>query len=82
MAAQTAPDHLRLTLIDRGYINPNERTAKVCFHTVEPKKMADLLDGEVFSVSDPSAVNVDVPCGMFRFIDIELKQPFGAVVKD
>ena len=75
-AAQTAPTHLRLTLIDSGYINPNARTATVSFHTVQPARMTDLLDGETsFDVTDPSWVNIDVPCGLFRFIDIELKEP-------
>jgi lambda-carrageenase len=77
VATQTSPTHLRLTLIDSGYINPKSRTAKVRFHTVEPVKMVDLLSGDNFDLSTPSSTEVDIPCGLFRFIDIELKEPFG-----
>ncbi len=77
VAAQTAPTHLRLTLIDGGYINPKARTATVTFHTVDPASMVDLLDETRFDLTDPSSVKVHVPCGMFRFIDIELKEPLG-----
>lgn len=75
VAAQSSPTHLRLTLIDSGYINPKARIATVQFHTVKPIKIVDLLSDAVFSTSDPSSVKIDVPCGLFRFIDIELGQP-------
>ena len=75
VVAQTSPKHLRLTLIDGGYINPLARTATVSFHTVKPAKMVDLLNGESFDTANPSSVKIDIPCGMFRFIDIELKEP-------
>ena len=81
VTAQTSPTHLRLTLIDSGYINPNARTATVTFHTVNPVKMVDLLDGKEFDIAHPPSVPIDVPCGMFRFIDIELKEPFMPVPK-
>jgi hypothetical protein len=73
VAAQTSPTHLRLTLIDSGYINPKESTAVVSFHSVSPLKMTDILDRQNFDLANPAAVKIDVPCGMFRFIDIELK---------
>ena len=73
VAAQTSPTHLRLTLVDSGYINPKARSATARFHTIQPVKMVDLLDGTEFDTTDPSSINVAVPCGMFRFIDIELK---------
>ena len=43
---------------------------EVITHTASPVKMTDLLDGKTFNVSDPSMVEVDVPCGLFRFIDV------------
>lgn len=73
VVAQTSPTHLRLTLVDGGYINPDNRKAIVTFHTVSPKKMTDLLDSKTFDVTNPASVIVDIPCGMFRFIDIELQ---------
>ena len=70
VVAQTAPTHYRLTLIDGGYLNPDDRIVTVNFHTIEPLHMVDLLDGKEFDISNPSSVTVDVPCGLFRFIDI------------
>ncbi len=74
VTAQTTPNHLCLTIIDSGYINPKTKTTTVSFHAVEPTKMVDLLDGKIFNISNPSKIKVDIPCGMFRFIDIELKE--------
>lgn len=82
VAAQTSPTHVRLTLVDSGYINPKARTAEVRFHRVVPVAMVDLLDETVFDITDPSSIKVPVPCGMFRFIDIELKRAFFASEKD
>ena len=73
VCAQTSPTHLRLTLIDSGYINPSAKTATVTFQTAKPKRMVDLLDGTEFSIADSKAT-VEIPCGLFRFIDIELKK--------
>jgi hypothetical protein len=76
VTAQSAPNHLRLTLIDSGYINPKTRTATVHFHTVKPVKMVDLIGQTRFNIGNASTVRIDVPCGMFRFIDIEMKENF------
>lgn len=77
VCAQSAPKRLRLTLIDSGYINPQARTAIVHFHTAKPVGMVDILNGESFNTSKP--VPIEIPCGMFRFIDIELAEPLRAV---
>ncbi|WP_366184338.1 PQQ-binding-like beta-propeller repeat protein [Flavobacterium ovatum] len=71
VVAQTAPRHLRLTLVDNGYINPDTRMATVKFNTVSPVKVVDVVDGKQFFQTG-STVSIDVPCGMFRFIDVEL----------
>ena len=73
VVAQTSPTHLRLTIIDGGYINPNDRTATVTFNTVTPVKMQDILNKEEFDTSANTAT-VNIPCGMFRFIDIGLSE--------
>jgi len=78
VTAQSSPTHLRLTLIDSGYINPQARTATVHFHTVKPVRMTDVLTGNSIDITDPSSVNVDIPCGLFRFLDIEVDQALGA----
>lgn len=74
VAAQTAPKHLRLTVIDSGYINPKPRMAQVQFHTVKPVTMTDLLNGDEFRADRGGRAEIPVPCGMFRFIDIELDE--------
>ncbi|WP_111708897.1 outer membrane protein assembly factor BamB family protein [Lutibacter citreus] len=75
VVAQTSPTHLRLTIIDNGYLNPDDRIAFVSFNNIVPKKIVDVLDGKEFKTSN-SMLNVEIPCGMFRFIDIELTSPF------
>jgi lambda-carrageenase len=74
VVAQTSPTHLRLTLVDGGYINPNDRTAIVQFHAVKPVTITDLLSGEEIDAPTPNSASIDVPCGLFRFLDIELEQ--------
>ncbi len=37
------------------------------------KKVCDILDGISYNITDNS-FDVTVPCGMFRFIDIELQK--------
>ncbi|MDF7825551.1 hypothetical protein P4B35_16110 [Pontiellaceae bacterium B12227] len=75
VVAQTSPTHLRLTLVDSGYLNPKARTAQVSFNTVSPVAITDILDGTVFPTTGNSA-SIDVPLGLWRFIDIELSEPF------
>lgn len=75
VCAQTDPYHLRLTLVDSGYLDPKERTALVSFNTVTPVQIKDLLDGTTWSAGG-SSVSIEVPLGLFRFIDIELSEPF------
>ncbi len=76
VCAQTSPTHLRLTLVDGGYLNPENRIAKVKFGSVTPVAMSDVLDGKSFNISDPLNVSVDIPLGSFRSIDIEIAAPF------
>ncbi|MEM6885862.1 MAG: hypothetical protein AAF571_12605 [Verrucomicrobiota bacterium] len=73
VVAQSSPKHLRLTLIDSGYINPRDRTAKVHFQSIQPKRVTNLLDKTEYSVSENTAT-IDVPCGLFRLIEIELEE--------
>ncbi|WP_083634632.1 hypothetical protein [Saccharicrinis aurantiacus] len=73
VVSQTSPTHLRLTIIDGGYINPSDKKATVTFNTVNPASMTDILDRTSFNVNN-SSVEVDIKCGLFRFIDIELQE--------
>ncbi|WP_343330729.1 PQQ-binding-like beta-propeller repeat protein [Polaribacter staleyi] len=73
VVAQTSPKHLRLTILDSGYINPEERTAIVHFNNINIKKITDILSKEEFKVQN-SSLEINIPVGAFRFIDIELEQ--------
>ncbi|WP_139957412.1 hypothetical protein [Flavicella sediminum] len=75
VVAQTSPTNLRLTILDGGYLNPMDQTAILSFHTVTPTNMVDILDGTSFNISDKNAVEIEVPAGAFRFIDITLNTP-------
>ena len=75
VVAQTSPTNLRLTIIDNGYLNPDDRKATVTFNTVTPVNMKDILDGTTYSTANPASVEVIIPAGTFRFIDIELASP-------
>lgn len=73
VVAQTDPKHLRLTLIDKGYVNPKDCMANVTFNSIKIKQIKDILSGEVISISDDSIANIEIPCGAFRFMDVELE---------
>lgn len=73
VCAQTAPTHLRLTLVDSGYINPGDKTAVITFHTVRPVAITDIMTGERIPIANGKTARVPVPCGLFLFLDVELE---------
>ncbi|MGB0373156.1 MAG: hypothetical protein ACPGN3_17645 [Opitutales bacterium] len=74
VCAQSAPNHLRLTLIDSGYLSPEDRTVVIQFNTVTPLVVKDILSGETYPVVNGEAT-VQVPLGMFKLLDIEISEP-------
>ena len=76
VVAQTAPKHLRVTLIDSGYINPKEQLANLTFNGIKPVKITDILSGEKWEVTNPSSFQIKVALGSFRFLDVELASAF------
>lgn len=73
VVAQSSPTHLRLTLVDGGYVNPDDREVAITFHTVNPVSVTDVMDGT--KLKSGSSMKVKVPCGLFRFLDIEISKP-------
>ncbi|MGJ8680550.1 MAG: hypothetical protein ACSHXM_09455 [Paraglaciecola sp.] len=71
VVAQIAPKTLRLTLIDGGYINPQSAKVEVHFNTITPTKVTDILDNTQYEINQQK-IKVDIPTGLFRFIDIQL----------
>ncbi|MDZ8117827.1 PQQ-binding-like beta-propeller repeat protein [Pontiella agarivorans] len=76
VCAQTDERHLRLTLVDSGYLNPKARKACVHFNSVVPVKVTNVLSRNVLELNSPSQTQIHVPVGGFCFIDIELQEPF------
>jgi len=74
VAAMSAPGRIRLALIDSGYLNPQAKTAIVTFNTVTPLGVTDILSKEKIAVDSEKTARVKIPCGSFRFIDIEIKE--------
>lgn len=77
VVAQSAPKHLRLTLVDSGYLNPEDRIAQVKFNSVTPVAITDLLSGESFVVNSDNITEIPVSAGSFRFIDVEISEAIG-----
>ncbi|MFI3322027.1 MAG: hypothetical protein R3Y50_05830 [Rikenellaceae bacterium] len=73
VAAQSAPKHLRLTIVDGGYINPDDREVEISFNTIKPAKVVNILTGEELKI-DNSKSYITVPCGLCSFLDITLSQ--------
>ncbi len=73
VVSQVSPKHLRLTLIDSGYINPHERTATITFHTIQATHIQDILNKETFQAPEDT-LKIKIPAGGFRFIDIEMSK--------
>ncbi|WP_303317258.1 PQQ-binding-like beta-propeller repeat protein [Flavivirga abyssicola] len=74
VVAQVGAKQLRLTIVENGYINPNKETAKVKINNIEVKKIKDILSGEEFKLNSDSTLDIEIPLGGFRFIDIELNE--------
>ncbi|MEN8703382.1 MAG: hypothetical protein ABF286_04380 [Polaribacter sp.] len=74
VVAQISPKHLRLTLVQNGYINPNKAIATVKINNIKVDKIQDILNKEEFKVNANSEIEIKIPLGGFRFIDIELKE--------
>lgn len=75
VVAQVAPKVLRLTLVENGYINPEKAKAIITFNTITPKKITDILSKDLFKMNTKKEVEVEIPLGGFKFIDIELSKP-------
>ncbi|MBJ2173598.1 PQQ-binding-like beta-propeller repeat protein [Aureibaculum sp. A20] len=73
VVAQISPKHLRLTIVENGYINPKKATASVKINSIKVVKIKDILNNEEFKPNVNSEVEIDIPLGGFRFIDIELE---------
>jgi len=74
VAAESAPKHIRLTLVDSGYINPGDKTAVITCHTVTPVAVTDILTRKSITIEDGHTARVPVSCGLFHFIDVQIEE--------
>lgn len=61
--------HIRLTLLDPGYLSPAERRVSVTF-SINARRATDILDRKELEIRD-GAMAITIPAGIFRVIDIE-----------
>ncbi|MDZ8117048.1 hypothetical protein [Pontiella agarivorans] len=61
--------HVRLILIDPGYLDPQERQVEIRFQHRQPVNVTDILTAETFS-AEGDRVSLSVPAGSMRFIDL------------
>ncbi len=63
------PTHVRVTLIDPGYISPADRDAKIILQHLNAITCRDILSGETLPV-EQNAISLTIPAGVLRVVDI------------
>ena len=63
------PKHVRVTLIDPGYISPADREAKIILQHLNAIAGRDALTDERLSI-DENTVSLTVPAGVLRVVDV------------
>jgi hypothetical protein len=71
-AARVDPAHVRVTLIDPGYLDPDDRDARIVFQHLDAVSCTDILTGEKLPIVG-GTVSARVPMGSVRILDIEHK---------
>ncbi|MEX0322995.1 MAG: hypothetical protein AB3N63_12605 [Puniceicoccaceae bacterium] len=62
--------HLRLILMDPGYLEPQERHATITFGQQLPGGAKDILSGEALKIDSSQSIQLTIPAGSMRFIDL------------
>ncbi len=63
------PTHVRVTLIDPGYISPADRSVLVHLQHLQGTACQDILSGQSLPITDRS-ISLTVPAGILRVVDI------------
>ena len=61
--------HIRVTLIDPGYVDPADREAEVVLQHLVGRSCTDILSGETIPIK-AGVVRVTIPAGVLRILDI------------
>lgn len=64
--------HVRVTLIDPGYLDPADRDVTIVMQHLEGAACRDILSGQSLRI-DGGRVRLQIPAGTLRVIDIEQK---------
>lgn len=64
------PEHIRITLIDPGYLDPDERKAEIIMQHLKGISCTDILSGETLNINEERIV-ASVPAGLFRILDVK-----------
>jgi hypothetical protein len=65
--------HLRITLIDPGFLDPGEREAEILLQNVSGISCTDILSRESLPVRE-GKIALTVPAGVFRIVDVEISE--------
>lgn len=69
VALRLDASHIRVVLIDPGYLDPAQRQAVIRFQHVAPVQVRDILSGDTLPLKT-NGVAVTVPMGTVRIIDV------------
>jgi hypothetical protein len=64
------PNHVRVVLIDPGYLDPAVRHARLFLQNLDGVECTDILSGERLSI-DQGQIELQVPAGTLRIVDVE-----------
>lgn len=70
-AVRLDPAHIRITLVDPGYLDPNDREAEIVFQKFQAGALTDILSGDKLNV-EGGRVRITVPMGSVRVVDAQL----------
>jgi len=62
--------HVRMTLIDPGYLDPADRQAEIVLQHLKGVRCTDILSGQSLPLKD-DRIQITVPMGTLRIVDIE-----------
>lgn len=63
------PTHVRVTLIDPGYLDPAEREVEIVLQYLTAAQATDILSGEKFDIRS-GRIKLNIPAGTLRIIDV------------
>ena len=70
-ASRLDDKHVRVVLIDPGFLDPAARPVEIVFQHVKPTRCVDILSRETLSPKN-GKLPLTIPAGLFRIIDLEL----------